>query len=89
MFSDGESRKDVWNRLIPFFDEIMNSNTSNIIIVSHGDTLSVFNAMWLGLDLDMLNKCDLFGMAGGVSFFTSDDEGKHIIRRLSDMSYRD
>lgn len=24
MFSDGESRKDVWNRLIPFFDEIMN-----------------------------------------------------------------
>lgn len=89
MFSDGESRKDVWNRLIPFFDEIMNSNTSNIIIVSHGDTLSVFNAMWLGLDLDMLNTCDLFGMAGGVSFFTSNDEGKHIIRRLSDMSYRD
>lgn len=88
MFSDGESRKDVWNRLIPFYQEIM-SSSNNIIIVSHGDTLSVFNAMWLGLDLDMLNKCDLFGMAGGVSFFTLNNDGKHMIRRLSDMSYRD
>ena len=30
----------------------------NIIIVSHGDTLSIFNAIWLGMDVDMLNKCD-------------------------------
>lgn len=89
MFSDSESRKDVWNRLLPFYNEIINSEHENIIIISHGDTLSVFNAIWLGLDVNMLNKCDLHGMAGGVSFFVRNEEGKHIIRRLSDMSYRD
>jgi probable phosphoglycerate mutase len=35
----------------------------------------------------MLNKCDLFGMAGGVSFMKENGDRKHIIKRLSDMSY--
>lgn len=87
MFHDAESRKDVWNRLLPFYNQIMQSDYENIIIVSHGDTLSIFNAMWLGMDADMLNKCDLFGRAGGVSFMQESADGKHMIFRLSDMSY--
>ncbi|GFP76589.1 histidine phosphatase family protein [Clostridium fungisolvens] len=87
MLHDAESRRDVWNRLLDFYKSILTDNHENIIIVSHGDTLSVFNAMWLGLDIEMLNKCDLFGMAGGVSFMNENQDGKHIIRRLSDMSY--
>lgn len=87
MFHDAESRRDVWNRIKIFYDEICSDNHENIIIVSHGDTLSIFNAMWLGMEPEMLNKCDLFGMAGGVSFFAENEDGKHIIRRLSDMFY--
>ncbi|GFZ30321.1 histidine phosphatase family protein [Clostridium zeae] len=87
MFHDAESRRDVWNRLLDFYRIILADKNENIIIVSHGDTLSIFNAMWLGLDIEALNKCDLFGMAGGVSFMTETQDGKHIIRRLSDMSY--
>lgn len=87
MFRDAESRRDVWNRLLPFFSEIMNSERENIIIVSHGGVLSIFNIMWLGLDIEMLNKCDLFGMPGGVTFMREDADGKRIIRKLSDMSY--
>lgn len=87
MFKDAESRRDVWNRLIGFYKEIMESEDENIIVVSHGDTLSVFNAMWLGLDIEMLNHCELFGMAGGVTFMVQNEDGKHIIKRLSDMSY--
>lgn len=87
MFHDAESRKDVWNRLLPFYNQIMHSESKNIIIVSHGDTLSIFNAMWLGMDVNMLNKCDLFGRAGGVSFMHESSDGKHVIFRLSDMSY--
>jgi broad specificity phosphatase PhoE len=86
-FHDAESRRDVWKRLQPFYDEIMSNKAENIIIVSHGDTLSIFNAIWLGLDIEFLNKCDLFGMAGGVSFLHENAEGKHIIKRLSDMFY--
>ncbi len=87
MFHDAESRRDVWNRLAPFYEMILSDKHENIIIVSHGDTLSIFNAMWLGLDVSMLNKCDPFGMAGGVSFLNDTLDGKHVIRRLSDMSY--
>lgn len=87
MFHDAESRREVWNRLKGFYEKIMAEEHDNIIIVSHGDTLSIFNAMWLGMDIEMLNKCDLFGMAGGVSFLNENQDGKHIIRRLSDLSY--
>lgn len=87
MFSDAESRRDEWNRLHPFFQKISDSQDEHIIIVSHGDLLSVFNAMWLGLEVESINKAELFGLAGGVSFMSKNNDGKHFIRRLSDMSY--
>ena len=86
-FNNSESRRDTWNRISPFFKKILESRDENIILVSHGDTLSLFNAMWLGLDIEMLNKCDLFGMAAGVSFLYENADEKRIIKRLSDMSY--
>ena len=51
LFSDAESRRDEWNRLKPFFDQVMAEKTENIIIVSHGDLLSVFNSIFLGLEV--------------------------------------
>lgn len=87
LFSDAESRRDEWNRLKPFFDEIMSNNEENIIIVSHGDLLSVFNAMFLGLEVESLNQTELFGVAGGVSFMFENNEGKRFIKHISDTSY--
>ena len=87
LFSDAESRRDEWNRLRPFFDEMMNSQEENIMIVSHGDLLSVFNAMFLGLDIEMLNHAEMFGLAGGVSFMFINDDGKRFIKKISDLSY--
>jgi Fructose-2,6-bisphosphatase len=84
---DVETRRDVWNRLIEFYNEVMKSEEENIIIVSHGDTLSIFNAMWLQMDVTELNSRELTGGAGGVSFFYENEKGKRIIKRLSDMSY--
>lgn len=87
LFSDAESRRDEWNRLKPLFDEIMASEAENIIIVSHGDLLSVFNAMFLGLPVESLNEFELFGMAGGVSFLFENNEGKRFVKRMGDLSY--
>ena len=87
LFSDAESRRDEWNRLKPFFDEIMSNDEENIIIVSHGDLLSVFNTMFLGLNVDTINDCEMFGLAGGVSYMFENNEGKRFIKRISDMSY--
>lgn len=87
MFSDAESRRGEWNRLLPFFNKLMASEHENIIIVSHGDLLSVFNTMWLGLEVETLNKSELFGLAGGVTFMEETADGKRFIKRMSDMSY--
>lgn len=87
LFSDAESRRDEWNRLKPFFDEIMSGSDENIILVSHGDLLSVFNTMFLGLDIETINDGELFGLAGGVSYMFENDQGKRYIKKLSDMSY--
>ncbi len=66
---------------------ISDEETATLIIVSHGDILSVINTMFLGLDVEALNKGELFGMVAGVSIMHITDDGRHTIRRLSDMSY--
>lgn len=87
LFPSAESRREEWNRLKPFFDEITSNDEENIIVVAHGDILSVFNAMWLGLSVESLEKAELFGVSGGVSFLFENSEGKRIIKKLSDTSY--
>lgn len=87
LFSDAESRRDEWNRLKPFFDSIMADDSENILIVSHGDLLSVFNAMFLGLSVESINNGEIFGLAGGVSQMFENNDGKRFIKRISDMSY--
>lgn len=95
LFREAESRRDAWNRLQPFFAELLQSEDERIILVSHGDLLSIFNVMWLGLPAEAMNSLDLYGLAGGVSFLhVAEDradpgtsKGKRVIRRLSDMSF--
>lgn len=62
-----KAAETVWNRLKPFFDEIMGSEDENILIVSHGDLLSVFNTMFLGLNIEAMNTSEIYGRSGGVS----------------------
>ena len=87
LFSDGESRRDAWNRLKPFYDEVMSGSDENILIVSHGDLLSIWNAVYLGLPVESFYKVDIHGAAGGVSHMFVHDDGKHQIKNINDMSY--
>ncbi|MFU2164007.1 histidine phosphatase family protein [Streptococcus pluranimalium] len=86
LFSDAESRRDVWERLIPTYHSIMQAEEEWIIIVSHGDLLAVWNAMFLNLSVEFLNQADIFGYAGGISYMYVDKKGKHIIKQVSDLS---
>jgi len=65
---------------MPSYDEC-------IIVVSHGDLLSVWNTMFLGMDVETLNQFELFGMVGGVSFMLQNDEGKRFVKKMSNLSY--
>ena len=86
-FSDGESRRDAWNRLMPFFGEVLAGEEENIIIVSHGGLLSIWNAMFLGLPVESFCRVDIHGPAGGVSHMIVADDGKRRVRHINDMSY--
>ena len=46
-FDGAESRRDAWNRVLLFYNEIINNDNENIIIVSHGDTLSILTQFGL------------------------------------------
>jgi probable phosphoglycerate mutase len=84
---DAESVREHWGRLSIFYNEILNSKDENIIVVSHGGTLSLFNSMWLNLNVEKLNSINIHGKAGGVSKFIQNNDGIHFIKCISDMSY--
>lgn len=86
LISTAESRSDKWKRLTPLVKAINESHENNIVLVSHGDCLSIFYAIWLGLSVEDLTKINLYGEPCGVSFLY-DDGQKKSIRRLSDMSF--
>jgi len=86
-FIGAESKRDVWHRLLPFYNQIITSSEENIIIVSHDGTLSLFYAMWLGFEVNLLERCELSGKSGGVSFLVEDAERHRMITRLNDLSY--
>jgi probable phosphoglycerate mutase len=84
---DAESRRDVWNRLVPCLARFREDDSDTVLVVSHGDALCVFNTLWLGLPVETLDTCGLVGAAGGVSVFQEDSRGRRVLLHMSDMSY--
>lgn len=87
LFPDGESRRDAWNRLLPFYREVTENGEETMIIVSHGGLLCLWNAMFLGMPVESLERAEIHGPAGGVSYMLIFDDGRRRIRHISDMSY--
>jgi broad specificity phosphatase PhoE len=87
-FSDAESRYDVWQRLKPLYEKICYGEEEYTLLVSHGDTLGIFHVMWLGLDVEMLDKIQLAGRSAGVTILQQLPTGKRVISKLGDMGYQ-
>jgi len=87
LFPDAESRRDVWDRLGPFLDELLAEDGDVAVVVSHGDLLSVFTARFLGLTPEALDTGELYGQSGGVSFLELRPDGRRRVRCFSDTSY--
>ena len=50
-FPDAESDRELWDRLTPFYKQIMENDEERILIVSHGTTLSFLQSMIRGTAL--------------------------------------
>lgn len=83
-FPDAESWRDFWNRVAICCDKIAHDREDNIIIVSHGMTMSVWQYAWQGFGI---RKFIYTGHPGGVSFMQINDNATRIINRWNDTYY--
>lgn len=82
-FPDAESDRELWDRLYPFYKEIISNNQERIIIVSHGTTLSFLQSMIMGYSLEDIEKFRFDGVGGSVSKFVIEPDGKAIARYIN------
>lgn len=87
-FEDAESRRQAFERIKSFYDMIVDSSDENIIVVSHGGILSLFNLVHLGMKAEDTDHVIIHGRSGGVSFMRITDDNKHFMDKMSDMSYK-
>jgi len=84
-FSAAETWSKFWSRTAGCCDLIAADKADNVIVVSHGMSMSVWQYAWLGLDI---SDFVYVGDPGGVSFMQITDKGRRIINRWNDTYYR-
>ena len=77
-FDDAESDRDLWNRLYPFYQEIIASEEEKILIVSHGTSLSFLQSMLMGYSLKDIKNNRFIGDAGSITKIIIEPNGKVI-----------
>ena len=82
-FPDAESDRDLWNRLYPFYQEILNNDKNRILIVSHGTALSFLQAMLTGRTLQEQQYYRFKGPSGSVSRFDVLNDGRVITKYIN------
>lgn len=88
VFKDEQSVREHYNQLKLFLDKIIASDDDKIIFVSHGGSLSVFNTMFLNLEVEYMNKINMHTGAGTISKYIINDDDIRLIRALGDTRYR-
>lgn len=87
-FPDADSDRDLWNRIYPFYQEIIHSDSKNIIVVSHGCTLSFLQCMLMGhTEVNCRAFFAPYGPAGSVSKFTVNADGKINLNYLNRRAF--
>ena len=86
LFEDAESDRDLWQRIYPFYEEIISNEHERILIVSHGTALSFLQSMLMGQTLEDRIRHRFNGASGSVSRFEINKDGyvtaKYINRQV-------
>ncbi|GHU30103.1 histidine phosphatase family protein [Spirochaetia bacterium] len=87
-FPNAETFEEVYNRITPVMDEILNNEYENVIVVGHGLCLTLFILQWLKLPIEYIDKIAFGASAGGVSFLTL-WENKRMLKQYNITSYKE
>ena len=75
-FPDAESDRELWNRLLPFYRDLIAEPEERIIVVSHGTTLSFLQSMLAHQSVEDRGFFRFSGTGGSLSRFTVEESGK-------------
>ncbi len=75
-FPDAESDRELWNRLLPFYEDMLASSSDRIIVVSHGTTISFLQSMLAGQSVIDRGRFRFSGSSGSVSRYTMENSGR-------------
>lgn len=75
-FPDAESDRELWDRLLPFYTDLMASPDERILVVSHGTTLSFLQSMLTGQAVEDRGRFRFNGRSGSLSRFTMEASGR-------------
>jgi probable phosphoglycerate mutase len=85
-FPSGETFEEVYNRIAPIVNEIIDIEYENIIIVGHGLALIMFLLQWLKIPVGFMENIAFEAKAGNVSFF-SIWENKRMLNKWNITSF--
>lgn len=86
-FDGAESDRELWQRLYPFYREIIDSDMERILIVSHGTALSFLHSMLMHGSFEDIARTRFMGRSGAVSKFTVEPSGKVVASYINQRVY--
>lgn len=87
-FQDGETWRQFYHRVCNCMDRICNWETEkNLIIVTHGGTLSYIVAWWMNFDPQMLATSYFSASVGSISVLTQNDFRQNVLAVFNDTSH--
>ena len=82
-FPDAESDRELWQRLLPFYEEITTNDMQRILVISHGTTISFLQSMLMGYSFEDIEKFRFNGVGGSVSKFIIEPSGKTVAQYIN------
>lgn len=86
-FTEGETMRQFFMRTCECLGEIYSSENTNLLIVTHGITLSNIVAWWLKFTPDMLNDAFFAALPGSISILSKSKKGQNALMLFNDTSH--
>lgn len=86
-FPMAETDRQFYQRVCKCIEDIYSTEDSNLIIVTHGGTLSKIVAWWLKFTPEMMNDACFLGSAGGLTILTKSRYEQNALTLFNDTSH--
>ena len=87
LWKNGETPRELFNRMNSFNKEFLNDLSNDIVIVYHGIAISYLISSWLNLNPTILKNVFIQGNAGGISVLSKNYFGQNTLLKFNITSH--